>query len=171
MAVSTGLRVFALVFAMLGCVMLQQRAAGAAQGGSAGRPSASAAVKRTSAGAGKSAPEAAKQSPSDEAAETFPLRAVNIAGNEHFSTEDIIAVTGLTIGSRVRPSDFQRAMEKLHNSGSFETLEFRYGAQGDGYQVTFKVQEAPRTLCGDFSGAWRGRRTTACFTQGEDPTL
>ncbi len=142
MAVSTGLRVFALVFATLGCVMLQQRGAGAAQGGSAGRPSASAAVKRTSAGAGKSAPEAAKQSPSDEAAETFPLRAVNIAGNEHFSTEDIITVTGLTIGSRVRPSDFQRAMEKLRNCGAFETLEFRYGAQGDGYQVTFKLQEA-----------------------------
>ena len=143
MAVATNLRVFALVFATLGCVTLQQRAAGAAQGGSAGRPSASAAAKRSSTGAGKSAPEAAKQSRSDEAAETFPLRAVNIAGNEHFSTEDIVAVTGLTIGSRVRPADFQRAMEKLRNSGAFETLEFRYGAQGDGYQVTFKLQEAP----------------------------
>ena len=137
MAVSTGLRVLALVFAALASAMLQQRVVGAAQAGSAGRVGAS---------------EAAKQPPSDEAAKTYPLRAVNIAGNRHFSTEDIVRVTGLTIGSRVRSSDFERAMVKLRNSGVFEALEFRYGAQGDGYQVTFKVQEVRELYPVSFRG-------------------
>lgn len=144
MAVPIGLRALAVVLAALGGVMLQQTVGGASQAGSAGGVSAAAAGK-PAAGAGKTASGAAKQPPADanEAAGSFPLRAVNIAGNNHFAAEDIVAVTGLTIGSQVQPSDFQRAMGKLRNSGAFETLEFRYGPEGDGYQVTFTVQEVP----------------------------
>ena len=144
MAVPIGFRVFAVVLAALGGVMLQQRVAAAPQAESAPRVSAAAAGK-PAAGAGKTASGAAKHPPPDanEATRSFPLRAVNIVGNNHFAAEDIVAVTGLTIGSQVQPTDFQRAMGKLRNSGAFETLEFRYGPEDDGYQVTFTVQEVP----------------------------
>ena len=91
MAVPTGLRVFTLVFTALGCAMPQQRAVGAAQTGSAGRPSASAAVKRTSTGAGKPAPEAAKQSPSEEESNTFPLR--NQCSRKRGNTAKTLGIT------------------------------------------------------------------------------
>ena len=131
MAVSTGMR----VFATLVCATLPLQAFGAAQAGSASEASTASAVNPTS------AEEATGPSPSDRAANAFPLRAVNIVGNDHFASQDIAKATGLEIGARVSPSEFQLAMGKLRNSGAFEALEFRYGPEGDGYQVTFTVQE------------------------------
>ena len=150
MAVPTGMRVFGLLFATLVCVMLPRQELGAAQAGSASKPSTAAAGDPASSEAAELSP--AGQAPSGEAARAFPLRAVNIAGNDHFAAEDIIWVTGLEIGARVAPSEFQRAMRKLRNSGAFESLEFRYGPEGDGYQVTFTVQEVPEVYPVTFRG-------------------
>ena len=137
MAVPTGKRAFGLVFATLVCAVLPSEALGAAQAGSASELSTAPEVESTA------TDKATEPPPSDLAANAFPLRAVNIVGNDHFATEDIVKATGLKIGARVAPSEFQRAMGKLRNSGVFESLEFRYGPEGDGYQVTFTVREVP----------------------------
>ena len=75
------------------------------------------------------------------AADAFPLRAVQVIGNSYFSQEQILGAAELEIGREVTPLDFQRALKRLSDSGVFESLEFQYGAQGDGYQVTFQVTE------------------------------
>ena len=88
--------------------------------------------------AGVAAPADKEPGPS---ADAFPLRAVQIVGNGKFSREQILGATRLEIGQQVTPLDFQRALKRLSDSGVFESLEFKYGAQGDGYEVTFQVTE------------------------------
>ena len=78
---------------------------------------------------------------SEPATDSFPLRAVHIIGNSTFSDEQVLGATELKIGETVTPFDFQKGLKRLGDSGVFESLEFRYGAQGDGYQVTFQVTE------------------------------
>ena len=88
-----------------------------------------------------SAAPAAADKQSEAAPDSFPLHAVQVIGNDIFSHEEILAATGLKIGEAATPIDFQKALKRLNDSGVFESLEFQYGAQGDGYQVTFQVTE------------------------------
>ncbi len=85
---------------------------------------------------------AASKVPIDPSApKSFPLREIKVEGNKNFPSKDIIALSGLDIGQPASPADFERAIAKINAAGVFDSLEFRYGASGDGYQVTFKVQE------------------------------
>ena len=88
---------------------------------------------------------AAAPAPADKqtepSADSFPLHAVQVIGNNLFTHEEILAATGLKIGEAATPIDFQKALKRLSDSGVFESLEFQYGAQGDGYEVTFQVTE------------------------------
>ena len=47
----------------------------------------------------------------------------------------------MQIGQKVTPVTFQEVLKRLTNSGVFESVEFKYSGQGDGYQVTFRVTE------------------------------
>ena len=71
----------------------------------------------------------------------YPLRAVEIVGANNFDRDRIAALTGLELGAPVGKDDFDRALAKLDNAGVFETIQYRYSPQGDGYKVTFTVQE------------------------------
>lgn len=84
---------------------------------------------------------AADRSGGSGPATAFPLRAIEIAGNEHFSDEDIIRLTGLKVGDDVAPADFQRGLERINGAGVFEAIEFRYVPFEGGYKVTYTVQE------------------------------
>ena len=97
---------------------------------------------------GAAAPDKGNEAPAD----AFPLRAVSILGNSLFSQEEILTATGLQIGEKVTPLDFQRALKQLSGSGVFESLEFQYGPQGDGYHVTFQVTEAQELYPVRFEG-------------------
>ena len=71
----------------------------------------------------------------------YPLRAVEIVGANNFDRDRIAALTGLELGQPVGKDDFDRALAKLDNAGVFETIQYKYAPQGDGYAVTFTVQE------------------------------
>jgi outer membrane protein insertion porin family len=83
---------------------------------------------------------------------TYPLRAIEIQGNEKFPDEKIIALSGLEIGRQVREADFQEALNKINSAGVFDSLEYRYGAAGDGYRVTFTVVEVSELYPVRFAG-------------------
>ena len=89
---------------------------------------------------------------SELASDSFPLRAVHIIGNNTFSDEQVLAATELEIGQTVTPLDLQTGLKRLGDSGVFESLEFQYGAQGDGYQVTFQVTEVKELYPVRFEG-------------------
>ncbi len=86
------------------------------------------------------------------ASSSFPLRDIKVEGNENFSAEEIIALSGLKIGQSVTPGDFEAAIGKINAAGVFDALEFRYGASGDGYRVTFKVEEVDELYPVRFAG-------------------
>jgi len=100
----------------------------------------------------------AAQSPSPAASEAtvkdekYPLREIVISGNDNFASEDIIRILGLEIGQMVREDDFERAVSKLDDTGVFQGYEFRFGPKGDGYTVTFTVQEVPELYSVRFEG-------------------
>ena len=77
------------------------------------------------------------------AQDAFPLREVEFEGNQNFAEEDLLAVTGLELGERVRKSDFDLAMRRLSEAGVFESLSYRFGPKADGYKLTVVVQEVP----------------------------
>jgi outer membrane protein assembly factor BamA len=84
---------------------------------------------------------AEKQARAAKPDDAYPLRGILIVGNDHFPTDEIIELTGLELGQTVRPADFERAVRNLDRVGAFESYEFRYAPKGDGYEVTFTVQE------------------------------
>jgi outer membrane protein insertion porin family len=96
--------------------------------------------------------EAAKATDDANASRSFPLREIKVEGNENFSSEEIVALSGLRTGQSVTPADFEAAIAKINAAGVFDALEFRYGASGDGYQVTFKVQEVEELYPVRFAG-------------------
>lgn len=88
----------------------------------------------------KAAPKAAAtQKP--PAPDRWPLAAIHITGNKIFPAEAIVKVTGLQLGSLVNASDFQRALQRLTETGAFETGAFRYDPVGDKLSVTFELRE------------------------------
>jgi len=90
--------------------------------------------------AGEDFSAAAKQA-AGEMDERFPLRSIRIEGNDHYGTDEIIAVMGLKAGDKVNRSDFEQALERLSDTGAFESLRFRYEPQDGGYRLIFQVQE------------------------------
>ena len=84
--------------------------------------------------------------------EKYPLREIRIIGNDNFAAEDIIKILGLEIGQMVQEADFQSAISKLDVTGVFQGYAFRFGPKGDGYTVTFTVQEVPELYSVRFEG-------------------
>ncbi len=74
----------------------------------------------------------------------YPLRGMSVEGEKAFSEERILALTGLELGQSVDQGDFRTALLRISEAGAFDSLEFRYEPQGDGYAVTFVVVEVPQ---------------------------
>lgn len=81
------------------------------------------------------------QARSGKAPQQAILVAVHVSGSERFTEQEVVAAAGLTVGATVTPADFQEAANKLVASGVFETVEYKYGPAGTGYNVTFKVSD------------------------------
>jgi outer membrane protein insertion porin family len=96
-------------------------------------------------------PAAAAKSHGDPST-AFPLRAIEIQGNQNFPSEEIIALSGLEIGQRVREADFHEALNKINAAGVFDGIEFSYAPAGDGYRVTFTVEEVSELYPVRFAG-------------------
>jgi outer membrane protein insertion porin family len=78
----------------------------------------------------------------------YPLAALRIEGNKHFSKEKIIAVTGLKLGEPVLRSDFDHARQKLLDTGAFESVsyEFKPSADGKAYDGTLRLEEVDQVF-------------------------
>jgi outer membrane protein insertion porin family len=86
------------------------------------------------------------------AEDAFPLRAIEFEGNQHFSSEALAELSGLEIGTPVREGNFKTALRHLNNTGVFERLEFKYAPLGDGYRLTFVVEEVLELFLVRFDG-------------------
>lgn len=89
-------------------------------------------------------PGASSAAPASRPSETWPIRSLQVTGNQNYTAEQILAVAGLRIGQIAGPRDFQAARDRLAATGAFEAIEFRFGPapEGGGYAVAFHVVEA-----------------------------
>ena len=74
---------------------------------------------------------------------TASLREVRIEGQKHLSEAQIVAITGLTVGSAIGRADLQAAADKLVQTGLFDKISYRFETR-TGVVVTYHVEESPR---------------------------
>src|SRR6266576_3560540 len=74
---------------------------------------------------------------------TAPLREVRVEGQKHLSEAQLVALTGLAVGSEVERSDLQAAADKLSKTGLFDKVSYNFETR-TGVIVTYHVEESPR---------------------------
>lgn len=74
---------------------------------------------------------------------TASLREVRIEGQKLLSEAQIVAITGLTVGSGIGKADLQAAADKLVQTGLFDRVSYKFETR-TGVVVTYQVQESPR---------------------------
>src|SRR5690349_14666132 len=71
------------------------------------------------------------------------LREVHIEGQKHLSEAQIVAITGLTVGSEIGRADLQAGADKLVQTGLFDKVSYKFETR-TGVVVTYHVEESPR---------------------------
>ncbi|MCP5113034.1 MAG: hypothetical protein GY953_19575 [bacterium] len=81
--------------------------------------------------------------PQDQETIEFPILSLEIEGNENYTDEQVIRVSGLKVGVPANKRAFERAQQRLLEAGAFESVAFRYSpaASGDGYAAVIEVSE------------------------------
>ncbi len=78
-----------------------------------------------------------------------PLKALHVAGNSTYSSEAIIASSGLKVGQKVSYSVIEQARQKLQDFELFNSVAFKYDTTPTvppQYDVTFQVVENKQTF-------------------------
>jgi outer membrane protein insertion porin family len=74
---------------------------------------------------------------------TAPLREVRAEGEKFLSEAQVVALTGLVVGSQVRRADLQTAADRLVQSGLFAKVSYSFQTR-TGVFATYHVEESPR---------------------------
>jgi outer membrane protein assembly factor BamA len=72
-----------------------------------------------------------------------PLASVQVTGSGRFSSEQIVAATGLRTGASVDRQDLQAAADRLAKLGLFARVQYRYTTAAPGVEVEYQVTDAP----------------------------
>lgn len=71
----------------------------------------------------------------------FPLRSIRVEGLKVLQAQQVITASGLAVGTPAAEAEMDAAMQKLLNCGYFDRVAYRYEPAGDGYALTWQVQE------------------------------
>jgi outer membrane protein insertion porin family len=74
---------------------------------------------------------------------TAPLREVHAEGEKLLSEAQVVALTGLVVGSQVGRADLQTAADKLVQSGLFAKVSYSFQTR-TGVFATYHLEESPR---------------------------
>src|ERR1700676_2391426 len=77
---------------------------------------------------------------------TATLKAIRTEGASHLNQSQIVALSGLSVGSAVGKQDLQSAADRLVQTGLFSNVNYAFQSKEDGLYLTFKLVEAPRIL-------------------------
>jgi outer membrane protein assembly factor BamA len=72
------------------------------------------------------------------------LIAVKVTGSKRFSEQDIVAATGLQMGTPVNEDDFKRAARRLGDTGVFTDISYSYSYSSAGTKLEFHVVDAAK---------------------------
>ncbi|MGH9575113.1 MAG: POTRA domain-containing protein [Candidatus Acidiferrales bacterium] len=83
------------------------------------------------------------QPPSAAAEPSAKLATLSATGSAHFTSEQVVAETGLKIGATVTRADLQSAADKLSALGTFAKVGYRFSSGAEGVSVEYLVTDAP----------------------------
>jgi outer membrane protein assembly factor BamA len=75
---------------------------------------------------------------------TATLKAIRAEGANHLNQSQVIALSGLNVGSAVGKQDLQTGADRLVQTGLFSNVNYVFQSKEDGLYLTFKLAEAPR---------------------------
>jgi len=75
-----------------------------------------------------------------------PIQSIEVRGNKAVPSPVIVSLSGLKSGQVADKPEFETACMRIIRTGFFERCNYSYGPNAThGYNVTFEVEEAPRT--------------------------
>src|ERR1700680_2852341 len=91
----------------------------------------------------RATPARVTPAPAPQPQTVFPLETLRVEGNRGISTERIVAVSGLKVGSPVVKEDFDAARGRLLATGAFESVgyEFKPNEANTGYVGVLQLVE------------------------------
>jgi outer membrane protein insertion porin family len=78
------------------------------------------------------------------------LIAVNATGSQRFTSAEIAAASGLTLGTIADDEDFRKAARQLGESGAFSDISFNYSYSSAGTKLAFQVTDAEKFVPAHF---------------------
>ena len=108
--------------------------------------------------------------PSPKAAK-WPIESLRVEGNLRYTSQQIVAVTGLKTGQMAGKADFDAARDHLVATGAFENVEYRFSADpnGHGFAGIFKVSEVQQVYPVEFEGLGVSSKDLAATLSARDP--
>ena len=85
-----------------------------------------------------------KQSPKDLPPSAFKLIAINTTGTKRYTSDEVIAASGLQIGQTVSEDDFKQAARVLGETGAFGDVLYSFQYSTDGTKLDLQVQDADK---------------------------
>ena len=95
---------------------------------------------------GATAAPAWAQSQTQNAAQSWPLRAARFTGLQRYQHDDIVRLSGLVAGRTVTVDQLNSIAQQLTNSGLFAAIRYRYTHGADGLDAEFQVTESTWTV-------------------------
>ena len=74
------------------------------------------------------------------------LVAVKVTGSKRFTQDEVIAATGLPMGTTVGDEDFKKAVRRLGETGAFTDLAYSYSYSSAGTKLELQVSDAKEFL-------------------------
>jgi len=75
---------------------------------------------------------------------TAPLHDIKVDGLTKLTQEQVIALTGLQIGSQVGRPELQAAANRLYTTGLFKDVKYEFSTNNNGVSLSYHVAESPR---------------------------
>jgi outer membrane protein assembly factor BamA len=94
--------------------------------------------------------QSAHKAPARSAPAEQSLASIYVTGSQRYAPEEIAAATGLEIGSNATEEDFQRAIQKLGNSGLFSNVSYSYNHTPTGAKLDIEVTDAEKMVPAKF---------------------
>jgi outer membrane protein insertion porin family len=85
---------------------------------------------------------ARKQSPKELPPSAFKLIAIKTTGTKRYKSEEVVAASGLQIGTTVSEDDFKKAARVLGETGAFGDVEYSFQYSSDGTKLDLQVQDS-----------------------------
>ena len=118
-------------------------------------------------------PRPAGQSAPAASASSWPIASLRVEGNNNYTDEQVIAMSGLRIGQVAGKNEFEAARDKLLSTGAFESVGYKFGpaAGGNQYVATFEVLEVGQIFPYRFESLGADEQELRTWLRKSEPSL